>query len=252
MHALLLTRYIKNEADFDEWTTHHLSVGFSHIHVFDNGTEFDLEAACSKYGSSVSYERVTGNVCQYELYADYIRNCDAEYVMPIDDDEYLSLGPFKSIGELMEHFGKPDCFAFRWEYRFPKDFLEERTGPVLEYCTEHNVRAAKFFCGGGDTIVKCIVKTGEFVRYMNADESMSRNHVPVTKSDLGALLYNGTRTRLQATKITGEPVRLLHCPFKGMVEFLTTRGVERLSVARPRPAKRKARDAFVRWAKGIV
>lgn len=248
MHALLLTRYLKSEADFDEWITHHLSVGFSHVHVFDNGTVFDLEAASGKYGGAVSYERVIGPTCQYSLYSDYIARCDAEYVMPIDDDEYLSLGPFGSVGELMDKFGRPDCFAFRWKYLFPADFSVERTGPVLEYCTESNPRAARFFCGCGDNLVKCIVKTCEFVRYMDSRESMARNHIPVTKSDSGAMLYDGTRTRSQAVRADGdEPVRLLHCPFKGMSEFLSTRGAPRPSVSRLEPCTRKGRDVFIQW-----
>lgn len=244
--ALLLTRYFMRESDFDEWAKHHLSLGFSHVHVFDNGTAFDLEAACKKYGNSVSYEKVEGHVCQYTLYEKYIKGCDAEYVMPIDDDEYLSLGPFKSIGELMEHFGKPDCFGIRWKYMFPKRFNRVRNVPVLEYCTENDTTAARFFFG--DNMIKCIVKRSEFVRYMDADESMSRNHIPVTKSEDGALLYDGKRTKVQRVNDIGnEPVRLLHCPYKGLNEFLGTRGLTRNGVAHINKTIRKGREQFIKW-----
>lgn len=248
MHALLLTRFLMNEADFDEWCKHHLSVGFFHIHVFDNGCPFAMESACAKYGGAVSYEKVDGAVCQYTLYGKYIKACDAEYVMPIDDDEYLSLGPFSSVGELMEHYGKPDCFGFRWKYMFPEDFGLERTGPVLEYCTVNDQKAAKFFCAAGDNSIKCIVRTDAFVKYVDSSESMSRNHIPVTRDDAGALLYDGTRTRTQSVlRDDDEPVRLLHCPYKGMREFLATRGVPRPSVSRLEPAVRRGRERFVEW-----
>ena len=244
--VILLTRYFQRESDFDEWVHHHLSLGFSHVHVFDNGTVFDLEDACKKYWDSVSYEKVEGRVCQYTLYEKYIKVCNAEYVMPIDDDEYLSLGPFKSIGELMEHFGKPDCFGFRWKYMFPKRFNKVRNMPVLEYCTEQNEAATRFFFG--DNIIKCIVKCSEFVRYMDADESMSRNHIPVTKSETGALLFDGTRTKFQRVKgIDNEPVRLLHCPYKGHDEFISTRGTTRDGVAHVKTTTRKGKEMFLKW-----
>lgn len=244
--ALLLTRYFLRESDFDEWVKHHLSLGFSHVHVFDNGTAFNLEVACKKYGNSVSYEKVEGNVCQYTLYEKYIKGCNSEYVMPIDDDEYLSLGPFKSINELMGLFGKPDCFGFRWKYMFPKHFGRVRNVPVLKYCTENDTTAARFFFG--DNTIKCIVKCSDFVRYMDADESMSRNHIPVTKSEDGALLYDGIRTKVQRVNDIGnEPVRLLHCPYKGLNEFIITRGVTRHGVAHINNTIRRGKEQFVQW-----
>lgn len=223
-----------------------MSLGFSHIHVFDNGTGFDLESACNKYGDSVSYEKVDGHVCQYVLYDKYIKECSAEYVMPIDDDEYLSLGPFKSIGELMEHFGRPDCFGFRWKYMFPKRFDMVRDVPVLKYCTENNKVAAGFFFG--DSMIKCIVKRSEFVRYMTSDESIRRNHIPVTKQDAGALLWNGQRTTVQIVRsLNDEPIRLLHCPYKGYDEFLNTRGNDRLGVSKKRAVIRNGKKHFMKW-----
>lgn len=244
--ALLLTRYFLRESDFDEWVKHHLSLGFSHVHVFDNDTLFDLDSAFRKYGNSVSYEKVDGHVCQYTLYEKYIKECDAEYVMPIDDDEYLSLGQFKSIVELIEYFGKPDCLGIRWKYMFPKNFKSIRNVPVLEYCSENDKVAANFF--GGDRSIKCIVKCSEFVRYMDADESMSRNHIPVTKSECGALLYDGKRTKVQRVNdIDNEPVRLLHCPFSGLNEFLGTRGLTRNGVAHINKTIRRGREQFIQW-----
>ena len=249
MIALLLTRFLASEADFDGWVQHHLSLGFSHVHVFDNGTAFDLEATCKKYGDSVSYEKVDGHVCQYALYEKYIKGCNAEYVMPIDDDEYLWLAPeFKTIGDLLEHYGNPDCFGIRWKYMFPKDFNAHRTGTVLDYCTEQNRMAVRFFNAGGDRSIKCIVKCSEFVRYMDADESITRNHIPVTKEDGGALLCDGRRVlKQQPIYMVDESVRLLHCPYKGYDEFLNTRGGERPSVCRQNLFMRKDNVRFLKW-----
>lgn len=246
MHAVLLTKFLKNSRDFDEWVQHHLSRGFSHVHIFDNETIFNLESVCKKYGNGVSYEKVEGHVCQYSLYERYIKTCNAEYVMPIDDDEYLSLGPFKSIGELMEHLGKPDCFGIRWKYMFPKRFNRVRNVPVLEYCTENDINAARFFFG--NNTIKCIVKCSEFVRYMDSSESIRRNHIPVTRQDIGALLWDERRTTSQNVRgLKDEPVRLLHCPYKGYDEFLNTRGSDRYGVSRKPAVIRKGNLRFLKW-----
>lgn len=247
--ALLLTRYFLRESDFDEWVKHHLSLGFSHVHIFDNGTVFDLEAACKKYGDSMSYEKVEGCICQYALYEKYIKERDAEYVMPIDDDEYLWLAPeFKTIGDLLNYYGNPDCFGIRWKYMFPKHFGRVRNVPVLRYCTENNKEAAKFFCMGGDKMVKCIIKPDQFVKYVTADDGNMRDTIPVTLSDEGALLCDGRRVKRQIVAIDGyEPARLLHCPYKGYGEFLNTRGGKRPSVCRQRPFMRKDNTRFLKW-----
>lgn len=250
MIALLLTRFIVRKADFDEWVVHHLSLGFGRVHVFDNGVPFNLEEACLKYDrEQVSYEKVEGPVCQYKLYERYIKGCSADYVMPIDDDEYLWLAPeFDTIGDLLEHYGNPDCFGIRWKYMFPKRFDSVRNVPVLKYCTEQNKKAARFFCMGGDRMIKCIVRPDQFVKYIPADDGNMRDVIPVTLSDEGALLCDGRRVKKQIVTIDGyEPVRLLHCPYKGYSEFLNTRGSERPSVCRQRLFMRKDNVRFLKW-----
>ena len=100
----------------------------------------------------------------------------------------------------------------------------------------------------GDNTIKCIVKCSEFVRYMDADESMSRNHIPVTKQGAGALLCDGRRTTSQTVRgLKDEPVRLLHCPYKGYGEFLNTRCGERPSVCRQKLFMRKDNTRFLKW-----
>lgn len=247
--AMLLTKFFLKESDFDEWVNHHLLLGFTHIHVFDNGCECDLESACKKYGCKVSYEKVEGNPCQYELYEKYIKEIDADYAIPIDDDEYLWIAPeFESISEVLEHFGMPDCFGIRWKYLFPKQFNEARNVPVLQYCTEQNPQAARFFCTGGDRGIKCIVRVGDFVRYKDACESITQNHIPVTKRNEGALLCDGSRTLVhKVTDCGDEPIRLLHCPFKGYEEFIVTRYPPRPSVARIKLQIRHGHETFIKW-----
>ena len=106
---ILLTKYISTERDFDEWFNHHIKLGFAHVYVYDNGVPFDLCAACVKYGLRVSYHKVDGHICQFDIYERHIKNSDVDYLMPIDDDEYLWINDeFKTIDKIIKHYGSPD------------------------------------------------------------------------------------------------------------------------------------------------
>lgn len=224
--AILLTKYFHNGADFHEWCQHHFSIGIDHVHVFDNESGFDLLSECNKYGDRISYEKVV-NPRQYQLYTNFIKGCDADYVMPIDDDEYLwvsaKLHNIKTaITYYMEKLGQLDVFGIRWLYRFPKKFHTERIGSVMDYCTQENDYLATRFYGYGDRTIKCLVKKESFVRYMDADESRLRNHIPLSTGIDGALMCDGRITKQQYVfgNLEDEQIRLIHCPYKGYSEYL--------------------------------
>ena len=246
--GILLTRYFKNDADFHEWCQHHFLLGFDHIHVFDDGTEFDLKTVCKEYCDSISYERVY-NPQQYQLYNRYIPECDADFVMPIDDDEYLWISPElgnikNTIAHYTSKFPDMDVLGVRWQYMFPKVFHTERQGAVLDYCTEKNDYLATRFTGYGNDIIKCIVRKDAFVRYIDADESMIRNHIPMTTGIDGARLCNGHITRKQwvSGNMDDEWLRLLHCPYKGYSEYIRKQK-QHYTVSR-REQKKRNYDAF--------
>lgn len=223
---VLLTKYFKCDADFHEWCRHHFSIGVDHIHVFDNNTCFDIKLACEKYGNLISYEPVS-NPQQYQLYNRYITSCDADYVMPIDDDEYLSISSdIGNIHDAIEYYsnklGQLNVFGIRWLFRFPKVFHSERVGSVLEYCSEENDYIATRFSGYGNNIIKCLVKKESFVRYMDADEDISRNHIPLSTGIDGAIMCDGRITKKQHVSghLEDERIRLIHCPYKGFSEYM--------------------------------
>lgn len=224
--CILLTAYFQNAVDFHEWCQHHFSVGIDHIHVFDNDTIFDLRQECSVYGHNISYEHVS-NPQQYQLYNTYINNCKTDYVMPIDDDEFLwisqELGTLQNAIEYYENkYGNFNVLGIRWLYKFPKVFHTERTCSVLEYCTEENDYLATRFSGHGNNTIKCIVKRDSFIKYIDADDSTVRNHIPITTGRDMAMLCDGSMTKKQivSSHIDDEKIRLIHCPYKGYSEYL--------------------------------
>lgn len=222
---ILLTRFFNNSTDFHDWCNHHFSLGINHIHIFDDCTKFNLEKECEKYGNKISYEKVS-EPQQYQLYNKYIKECDSDYIMPIDDDEYLWISPdLGSIQSAIEYytnkFGTIDVMGIRWLYKFPKEFHTERTCSVLEYCTEENDYLATRFSGYGNNIIKCLLRKETFIRYIDADESITSNHVPLSTNINGAILCDGNITTKQfvSDKINDEKLRLIHCPYKGYSEY---------------------------------
>ena len=148
--------------------------------------------------------------------------------MPIDDDEYLDIGEFSSIYDgimyYRDKFPHLDMLAVRWKHLFPKDFSAERTGKVLDYCTEENPELAKKFMWLGDGTVKTIVRRYGKIHYEETWENPAGGHVPKNSVFYGALMCNGqTVTGCGIPDcpkdLDDERIRLLHCRYKGKSDW---------------------------------
>lgn len=227
--AVLLTKYL-NPDDLKEWLDHHLDrVKFDHVHIFDNESSYNVRAVCDLYGDRVSYQKVYGQARQYRLYDAYINNIsDAEWVMPIDDDEYLDIGDFDSVYDAIQYYQHKlphmMILGVRWKHMFPEKFHTERTGLVLEYCTKENPELAKTFMHLGDTTVKCIVKRYGNIHYEETWENQAGGHVPKHTCYYGAVMCDG-RAVLGCgipncpDHLDDERIRLLHCRYKGLSDY---------------------------------
>jgi len=228
--AILLTKYL-NEKDLVEWLEYHLyKCKFEHIQVFDNESSYDVKSICQRY-KNVSYEYVAGIPRQYKIYDDYINNkSEALWVMPIDDDEYLTFtDEFNSIYDAIIYYENKiphmNMLAIRWKHLFPKKFHTERHCPVLEYCTEENTKLAETFMYLGDRTVKTIVKRYGEIHYEETVENPAGGHVPKNTTFFGAILFNGMAVTGCGVNeipedISDEKIRLLHCRYKGYSEYM--------------------------------
>jgi len=227
--AMLLTKYL-NPDDLREWLDHHLNVcKFDRIHVFDNESSYDVKSICAEYGDRVTYELIEGQAYQYRLYDSYIEcRSNAEWIMPLDDDEYLDIGDFDSIYDGIMYyrnkFPHMDMLAIRWKHLFPKKFKEERTGKVLDYCTEENPELAKKFMWLGDGTVKTVVRRYGKIHYEETWENPCGGHVPKNSVFMGALLCDGRN--IQGVGIPDCPyaldderMRIIHCRYKGPSDY---------------------------------
>lgn len=227
--AILITKF-SNPADLDEWISHHIDrIGFEHIQVFDNDSDYDVQSVCSKFGEAVTYEKVHGEIRQYRIYDEYVNyRSNARWVMPIDDDEYL-ITDMDSIHSAIQYYeNKFDhlmMLGVRWKHLFPKSFKYDRTGKVLEYCTEENPELAKLFMERGDAGIKTIVKRYGQIHYEETWENPHGGHVPKHSAYKGATMCDGTTVVSCGIDncpetLNDEHIRLVHCRYKGMLDWM--------------------------------
>jgi len=233
--AMLLTKYLSFE-DMREWLDWHLyRCGIDHIHIFDNGLDFDLSELSKYYGDRISFEKVEGKPRQYALYDEYIlKKSEAQWIMPIDDDEYLNFSPeFKKLIDVIQYYRKKipllNMLAVRWLHLFPESFQTEREGMVLKYCTRPNPYLATRFMHLGDRAVKTIVRRYGHIHYEETWENPAGGHVPKNSIAIGARMFDGTIINgCGLTKvpedIKDEKIRLLHCRYKGPKDWMKKYG----------------------------
>ena len=229
--AFCLTKFM-NFDDMKEWIEWHLdSIGFDHIHIMNNDSKFDLESLCHMFKDKVSYEAIHGYPRQYAIYDDYVNNkSNAQWVMPIDDDEYLELSAdfsniFDAISYYKEQIPDLEMLAVRWKHLFPIKFKTERTGPVLDYCIREHLTLASTFHRMGDRGVKTIVHRSGKIHYQEGYEIFNRGHIPLHEHASFAYGFDGRRIIKNyfnqiPQNTTNEKIRLIHCRYKGYSEYI--------------------------------
>ena len=255
--AMLLTKHL-NPDDLKEWLEWHVNgCGFDRIHIFDNESDYDVRKVCEPFGERVTYELIEGHPRQYKLYDEYVNwKSQAEWIVPIDDDEYLDIREFNNVSDAIryyeEKFPHLGMLAVRWKHLFPKDFHEERSGRVLEYCTEEDPELARKFMHLGDNTVKTFIKRNGPVHYEETWENPAGGHVPKHKCFYGALTCDG-KTVVgcgigAGKKIDDERIRILHCRYKGPDEWMRLNG-ERFTVsdAIPRIRSMPTLEELAEW-----
>jgi len=228
VEAMLITKYL-NPEDLEEWLDWHLDkLGFDYVHIFDNESNYDVQAVIAKYGDRITYEKVSGTPRQYKLYDDYANNrARSEWIMPIDDDEYFytDLGTVHdAIDYYMKKFPHAMMLGVRWKHLFPKSFKQERTGRVLDYCTESDPRLASTFSPLGDRGIKTLVRRYGETHYEETWENPAGGHVPKKENFKGAVMCDGSIVhgcgiRTKEDSLMDEHIRLLHCRYKGQSDW---------------------------------
>lgn len=231
--AMLLTRHL-NPEDLNEWLEWHISkCGFDRIHIFDNESDYDVRKVIEPFGERVTYELIEGQPRQYKLYDEYVNwKSQAEWIMPIDDDEFLDIGDFGNVGDAIryyeEKFPHLGMLAVRWKHLFPEDFSVERTGKVMAYGVREDPELARKFMRLGDDTVKTLVRRNGPVHYEETWENPAGGHVPKHKCFYGALTCDGKTVvgcgLRKGSTVSDERIRLIHCRFRGPDEWMRLNG----------------------------
>lgn len=146
---ILLITNTNNHFDFDLWIRWHLNyIKFDHIVVIDNSKESIVKNICAKH-EKIKYIKLEQQLSQSEIYNYYLNNSEAEWVLPIDDDEFLYLNNFVTIKNYINYANsqnnKIKKLAFKNLFLFSEKLLETRdyTKNCFElfncYCPDTNL-----------------------------------------------------------------------------------------------------------------
>ena len=163
-----------NEKNIIEWIDYHIKCGFDKIIVYDdqsdipikelldNNTEIDkskvfiLENFIGKYLLG-TYKDGTKAPCS-NLRSDYFFNKlkmyinDLDYLLSIDIDEYIYLGNFNNIHDLVKYYEPFDILYFYWR-NFNSNIKMNETNRLIDIFTESDeIR----FCGKSMAKIKSI------------------------------------------------------------------------------------------------
>ena len=160
--ALIITN-CKNINDIYLWLDWHINiVKFDHIVFIDNNDSEYLKDICQNF-QNVEYIHLPGILSQSDIYTEYVNKSNAQWVLPIDDDEYLYISDEfnNNINDYLIHVmnKKPAYkYAFNWHMMFADEIKNERSNNLFydfpyEYIGTRQINYNSF------NIIKTIVNT---------------------------------------------------------------------------------------------
>ena len=118
-----------DESHLHEWLYWHINIiKIEHLVLIDNTPDGKLETIAKKF--NVSYKNITGILSQCDIYNDYVNNSEAEWVLPIDDDEYLYVSKKydNNINVFLNSISKIHSsykYSLNWHMMFSKDIMSD-------------------------------------------------------------------------------------------------------------------------------
>ena len=175
---LLLITNNDNPGDIYLWLDWHLNViKFNHIVLIDNNNTPFLYDTCKKF-NNIEYIHKPGILSQAAIYTEYVNNSNAQWVLPIDDDEYLYISDKfdNNINYYLCHLQLNKLmykYAFNWHMMFADHLKEHRECKNLfedfpyEYVSTDEIRNNAF------NVIKTIVNTD--IKHYYPSENGTKN-----------------------------------------------------------------------------
>ena len=198
--ALLLTRsYYPDELEC--WLEWYLNIlGFDHIVIFDNDSTIDVQEIIKKYKDRVSYRFLSGWPNQHKLYSDYIKESESQWLIPVDDDEFLYIGDkfngsVKEFIQTMYSTYNKNKYYSLWVCMVSKEPMEKREGLFINTQDHYSYEAfynLRRYWGIDNRLGKCFVNTD--YSYVYGNHSIA-GHIPeCLDGDNTTVLVNGNTT----------------------------------------------------------
>lgn len=151
---------LKDEALYaEQWITYHLSLGFEHFFVYDNGSSDDISAVLRKFiiggvVTLISWPVRAGQIDAYSHAINMLQGC-CEWVGFFDTDEYVVLHHHDNINSFLDEVDA-DQVLLPWRqfayggHKLPPGgtdvenyFWAQKIGPDTQVQVKHLVRCSK-------------------------------------------------------------------------------------------------------------
>lgn len=182
-----------------DWLNWHLNIiKVDHIVLINNTNDTDslLSEYIDEHKNKIQYIKLPGNLNQAELYTEYVNNSEAEWVLPIDDDEFLYISKKfnHNLNEYLNYLYNKNQnykYSFCWHMLFNKN-MAMQNGPF--YFIKNNLYTILDFefmteC---TNLIKTIVNTKIKHLYINENKekhiiTLDNNYTSFKNDKLGTV-----------------------------------------------------------------
>jgi len=150
----------RNEKHIEEWATHHLSIGFDFICIFDHKSDQPIQPFDDARVKVIRCEM--NNPVKMFLMNEAIKIArlnKADWFIYLDADEFIILNQFANIKEMLNRFKHAHSLCLNWLMFGTSGHIKEPPGLIMDNYT----RSALML----DQHVKTFVRTGEVIQSGN-------------------------------------------------------------------------------------
>lgn len=199
--VMLLTRSDYPD-ELECWLEWYLNIlGFDHIVLFDNESQINIQSVLSKFPKEkIEYLYIKGWPNQYVLYTEYLKQSKANWVIALDDDEYLYIGErfnhnIKCLIEYLSQYEKNKIYLL-WVNMFSPQYLKKRNGVYIKSHTAYSYNACRRLYSSwpqDNGWGKCLINNQFNYEYSHQSNS---GHIPeCLNGDNTTILYDGTEIK---------------------------------------------------------